>query len=164
MLLDLDRLAEDGLGVLVGLLCALVGGLRLQVLTDDDDREQDQLEEVGGDPGDQNGQAVASDRGGQADERDGREDVGANHRSDQSRDHQADPSVESDPLVVDLGRRRCLARKPLDRVRIGSRLVDRHVQVSFCRRWMRGDSSWQEECRQFDRWNETERLEPLHNT
>src|SRR2546425_7500558 len=45
VMLDLLRLHENRLGVLVRLLGALVGGRRLDVLPHDDDGEQHQLEE-----------------------------------------------------------------------------------------------------------------------
>ena len=50
MLLQLQAFAEDRLGILVGLLGALVRRLSLNVLTDDDDRQQDQLNERLRDP------------------------------------------------------------------------------------------------------------------
>src|SRR5579864_4539233 len=49
MLLDLERVVEDGVCVFVGLLSAFVGGGRLDVLADDDDRQEDELQERLGD-------------------------------------------------------------------------------------------------------------------
>lgn len=52
MFLDLDGFAQYGLGVFVGVLGTHVRGCRRDVLSDDDDREQDQLQKGLSDPGD----------------------------------------------------------------------------------------------------------------
>ena len=51
--LDLGGFVQDRLGVLIGVLGAVVGRCSLHVLADDDHRQQDQLEERLRNPGDE---------------------------------------------------------------------------------------------------------------
>src|SRR5579862_2092103 len=125
VLLDLQGLVQDRLGVLIGIDRARVGGLGLQVLPHDDDGQEHELEEVRRDPGDDDGQVVAGDRGGQADQGDDREDVAGHHGADQGGDGQANLAVQPDPPVVDLDR----LRRPSRQVQRGAGMLDVFVDM-----------------------------------
>ena len=78
----LDLLAGV-LDVLEGLGRPRVRRPRLDVLTDDDDRQEDELDELGGQPEDDDGRAVLLDRRGERDEGDDGEEVGGPHGADE---------------------------------------------------------------------------------
>jgi len=71
-----------------------VGRRRLDVLADDDDRQQHQLEEGLSDPGDDDDRVAARERRGRADQGEEREEVGAPHGAHHDGDLEADPAVE----------------------------------------------------------------------
>src|SRR5678816_4055676 len=68
MLLDLDRFVQDRFGIVVGVGRALVRRGALDLLADDDDRQQHELKECLRDPGDQR-RLAAVDRVGEAEQR-----------------------------------------------------------------------------------------------
>src|SRR2546423_11149169 len=67
---------------------------RDDVLPDDDDRQENELKEVRGEPVDEYGRRPLLDRSRQRHQCDEREDIGAVHRSDDPRDSDGDGRVE----------------------------------------------------------------------
>jgi catechol 2,3-dioxygenase-like lactoylglutathione lyase family enzyme len=113
---------EQRLGVLVGLLELHVRLGRRDLLADHDDRQEDELEEGLGEPGDQR-RGARLDRGGKADQRERREGIGAPHGAD----HVGDPDRE---LVVEtVGLLLCFQEHVLARLEVRVRDVQmRHVR------------------------------------
>jgi hypothetical protein len=107
--LDLFGLLEHGRRVVVGGVGAGVGGGGLHVLTDDDDRQQDQLQEGLGDPGDDDERVAGLEGRRGADQGEQREQVGAPHRPDDQGDLQPDLGVQASdragPVHLGDGRR-----------------------------------------------------------
>src|SRR5579862_1279460 len=119
--LDLFGFLEDCDCVFVGSLGAGVGGCGLDVLTDDDDRQQHKLQEGLGDPGDDDQTVSGAECRRGADQRQQGEQVGAPHRSYNQRDLETDSGVQfaQSALAVYLSdrggdRRRCGGFLPLE--------------------------------------------------
>ena len=81
------------LGISVGLLELAIGLLRRHLLPNHDDRQQHELQESLGDPGNER-RGAPVDRLRQADQREAGEGVGAPHRADDVGDGDREPVVE----------------------------------------------------------------------
>jgi integrase len=93
VLLNRERRVQHGVCVLVCRLGSCISGGRLDVLTDDDDREQNELKERLGCPRHCRGHP-AVDRGGQADQCQTCEGICAPHRADHRCDLQSEKGIE----------------------------------------------------------------------
>jgi len=110
--LDLLGFFQDGSCVVVGSLGAGIRGSRLNVLADDDDRQEHHLQERLSDPSDDDDRIAGLERGGSADQSEEREEIGAPHRANDKGDLQSDLGVEASDGAgaMDLGDGRCHLR------------------------------------------------------